>query len=635
MKELLFTFCITFFITIAVSAQCLNHDTTWTKFYNGSGNGADNFYDVKISRSGFVYVTGESHSLTSFGQDFITVKYSPQGIVIWERKYNGSNNAGDVAYSLFVDDLENIYVTGKSNSSGGAGFDCLTIKYDSAGNIIWSKLYNGTMNNNDIAYSIYVDQYYYVYVTGNASMSGNGNDYITIKYKPNGDLSWVRQYHGGTTADFASKIILDKDRNVYVTGYSGGGGNDGNDYLTIKYDSSGNHKWTARYNGTGDNDDEATGIGLDNLGNVYVTGKSLGIGGGNWDYVTIKYNSNGVEQWVRRYDGGLNQKDQANAIYVDTSGNSYVTGESVYNSGQGADYTTIKYDASGNILWNSKYDGPSHSSDIARVIVAGKNGELYVGGGSQGIGTGYDFLVIKYDQSNGDSCVFNRRSVVGGSSNENLFAMAIDDNHSCIYVTGETSGGGASYDGMTVRFEVFSILNLKEVIEGFYITSLNSMIISDSVDVLLRNTVSPYSIVDSARTVVNSTSLTGIFRFTQAQSGNYYIVHKHRNSMETWSRSGGEPFVYGSLMNYDFTNSNTKAYGNNLKLKGGRYCMYSGEIELDGVIDASDIVMVYNDVLIGQSGYIKTDIDGDEFVDVSDIILVYNNAINIVTIATP
>ena len=53
--------------------------------------------------------------------------------------------------------------------------------------------------------------------------------------------------------------------------------------------------------GPANSDDEATAIAIDGVGNIYVTGYSPGSVG--YDYATIKYNSAGQQQWVRRYDG--------------------------------------------------------------------------------------------------------------------------------------------------------------------------------------------------------------------------------------------------------------------------------------------------------------------------------------------
>jgi uncharacterized delta-60 repeat protein len=224
----------------------------------------------------------------------------------------------------------------------GTSFDYATIKYDSNGQQLWGVRYCGPANYVDEANAIAVDNNGNVYVTGRSYGQGTYTDYATIKYNFNGRELWVAEYNGpGNRDDVATAIAVDNNGNVYVTGYSWG---PGYDYATIKYNPNGQEEWVARYNGAG-NDDMATAIAIDNDGNVYVTGYSDG-GSTSLDYATIKYNSNGQELWVARYNGPANGNDKATAIAIDNDGNVYVTGYS-YGQNTNYDYATIKYSASG------------------------------------------------------------------------------------------------------------------------------------------------------------------------------------------------------------------------------------------------------------------------------------------------
>jgi hypothetical protein len=139
--------------------------------------------------------------------------------------------------------------------------------------------------------------------------------------------AWVARYNGtGNLDDVAEAIVIDNSGNVYVAGDSEGSGT-GSDYVTIKYDSAGQQQWVARYDGPAHDFDEADAIALDKAGNVYVTGFSLGLGG-YFRYVTIKYNSAGQRQWIANYHGIGNGNDFALAIAVDALDNIYVTGQS-------------------------------------------------------------------------------------------------------------------------------------------------------------------------------------------------------------------------------------------------------------------------------------------------------------------
>ncbi len=183
--------------------------------------------------------------------------------------------------------------------------------------------------------------------------------------------------------------------------------------------------------------------------------------------------------------------------------------------------------------------------------------------------------------------------------------------------------------------QTFCTLSLKIATEGLYNSETDRLNLRDTVTAYIRNSSSPFSIIDSAKSVIDSVSLTGDFIFYNATTGNYYISIKHRNGIETWSRSGGELISQNGVYLYDFTTSGSKAYGNNLTLKGSRYCIYSGDVNQDGVIELSDIISVYNDLSNFVTGYVSTDINGDNITDTEDELTAYNNAINIIGVLSP
>src|SRR5437762_5696368 len=183
----------------------------------------------------------------------------------------------------------------------------------------WVVRYDGPAHSADSANAIAIDGLGNVYVTGGGTISGLPPDYVTIKYDSAGQQQWLASFNGGNnTAEFANAIAVDGSGNVYVTGIGWGFGND-SDYATVKYNSSGEQQWVARYDGPGHNLDTAMAIAVDGTGNVYVTGRSPGFGT-NYDYATIKYNASGQEEWVARYNGLGNYRDGARAIGLDDSG---------------------------------------------------------------------------------------------------------------------------------------------------------------------------------------------------------------------------------------------------------------------------------------------------------------------------
>jgi hypothetical protein len=630
MKNLIITLAI--FLSMSVSYQFTY--SQWIQRYNGPADTADGSSSIAVDGSGNVYVTGSSTGIGT-GYDYATMKYSSSGIQQWVQRYNGPGNSTDHASSIAVDSLGNVYVTGSSIGIG-TGQDYATIKYSSSGVQQWVQRYEGPGNSYDYASSIAVDNSGNVYVTGQSPGIGTSYDYVTIKYNSNGDSLWVQRYNGtGNGNDYAYSIAVDNSGNVYVTGNSKGFtifyAHD--DYATIKYNSNGDSLWVRIYtNGRGSSIPHS--IAVDNSGNVYVTGRSGGGPSFSFACVTIKYSSSGVQQWSRRYGQGLGSLYSGASIAVDGSGNVYVTG----NSGNGTfggpstfDYLTIKYNSNGDSLWIQRYNGPGDSLDYATSIAVDGSENVYVTGRSAGIGTSYDYATIKYNSPGVQQWV--QRYDGPGNGSDQASSMAID-NSGNIYVTGGSAGIGTGSDYATIKYsqQPSTTLNLTALIQGFYNNITNTMV-RDTVRVYLRNTSSPYSIVDSAKSVLDSTGY-GTFYFPNAVNGTlYYIVIKHRNSIETWSKQ--EQMFTSYQLSYDFITAANKAYGDNLILKGSKYCIYSGDVNQDGIVDAGDLSLVDNDAFNSVSGYVITDVNGDNIIDGSDLAITDNNAFNFVTKVTP
>ncbi|MDZ4712510.1 MAG: hypothetical protein SGI89_09325 [bacterium] len=181
----------------------------------------------------------------------------------------------------------------------------------------------------------------------------------------------------------------------------------------------------------------------------------------------------------------------------------------------------------------------------------------------------------------------------------------------------------------------YGFYNIKLIPEGFYSPPYDFLNIEDTVTSFLRNISTPYSIVDSADAVIDSVTFTGNFVYPRAVNGTYYIQLDHRNCIDTWSKAGGQAFVTGSTMTFDFTSSQSQAFGNNLKSKNGKFCIYSGDCNSDDIIDVGDVILIYNDANSFVNGYAVTDITGDLTVDVSDLLICYNNSFDLIAEAAP
>lgn len=409
-----------------------------------------------LDGQGNIYVTGRTWD-GDRNWDYATVKYDYNGRLLWVAYYNGPANGSDEPRAMAVDAEGFVYVTGQS-----LGVDSVTeyatLKYDPDGRLLWVARYHGPGYGNDSAQAIALDLDGNVYVTGVSWGVDTFQDYATIKYDTNGRQLWAARYDGAADRDEARAIAVDGDGNVYVTGASWGIGTL-QDYATVKYNADGTLLWDDRYNGPGNLTDEPRALAVDALGNVYVTGISWGGVATQYDYATIKYDSDGDRLWVTRYDGPGHDIDGANALAVDGQGYVYVTG---YSGDGGFDYATVKYDTAGQEVWVARYDGPSHNTDIALALALDALGNVYVTGYSAGLGRPADYATVKYD-TKGEQVWVARFGGPGVDWNE-ARALAVDNNGQ-VYVggygcarrlTGDPSDlpycGGEEYSYITIQY---------------------------------------------------------------------------------------------------------------------------------------------------------------------------------------
>jgi hypothetical protein len=276
---------------------------------------------------------------------FLIFPISSQVQQQWINIYNGPSDSIDAAYVIFVDSSNNVYVTGQSQVSGGA-FRIYTIKYNSSGVQQWAAGYEGTFPGNARPYDMTVDGSGNIYITGTAVYTNTDIDMVTIKYSSSGSLQWAARYNGASCPAGIS-LAVDGAGNVYVAG-----GTDlcqpAGDIVTIKYSPLGAPQWIILYNEPGAS--RPSEIAVDPSGNSYLTGwRASSPTDTNLNYLTIKYNSAGAEQWLMTYDNS-GRPDAANSIAIDNSGNAYVTGYS-YGTTTSEDYETIKYNSSGVQQW--------------------------------------------------------------------------------------------------------------------------------------------------------------------------------------------------------------------------------------------------------------------------------------------
>ena len=265
-------------------------------FYQSGTSGMDIIFGLTTDSSSNSYVVGASNgnldgNTNLGGQDAFLMKINSLGTRQWTTLLGTSSD--DFAYSVATDDSGNIYVVGITNGNlngnvNAGGSDIFLTKYDSSGNLLWTRLI-GTAGD-DSSSGIVIDKSQNIYISGyvTGGLSGNtqlgGSDAVILKYDSSGNQIWSRQI-GGTNDDVFSDIVIDSENSLILTGSSNSSTLDGNtnaggyDILLAKYDTSG-QKLLVKLYGTANNDygfSVATGLNK----NIYISGQTEGAFAGN------------------------------------------------------------------------------------------------------------------------------------------------------------------------------------------------------------------------------------------------------------------------------------------------------------------------------------------------------------------
>lgn len=422
------------YVTIAYSSAGA---PLWTNRLNRPGMGTNSAPSLTVDASGNAFVTGSEPTGASSG--YVTIKYSSAGALLWTNRHKELENGVDAAAAVAVDGGGNVFVTGASYGNG-TSFDFSTIAYSGAGMPLWTNRYHRAWRGGDSAGAMSVDSSGNVIVTGSSIGKGSYTDYMTIAYSNAGVPLWTNGYNGPASGyEFARAIAVDANGNVFVTGYSYGISSS-EDYATVGYSSAGIPLWTNRYNGpTGKSDDEASAIAVDTNGRVFVTGTS------DSDYLTIAYSNDGMPLWTNRFSG-VGTTDRATAVVVNSSDEVFVTGYSQGTQGTASftDIFTIKYSSAGLPLWTNRYNGPGNSFDRALAAGADNNGNVFVAGASDS-----DFLTLKY--STEGAILWTNRFRGSMDYGSDATALAIDEDGT-VFVTGDSDSIDAFDDFVTIAY---------------------------------------------------------------------------------------------------------------------------------------------------------------------------------------
>ena len=399
--------CITFFIFFTCSfLQAQNVKQLWASCFHENSGG---IYpsDMATDKSGNSYITGYIQDPEYYLlKHYFLLKNNSDGVFQWIRYYPFPDSFS-VGNAVAADDYGNVYVAGQRYDTAcnictiQIPYSYLfTIKYDATGSIVWHNVYDGPKGTNQEAAELVVTKQGRVYVVANEKkyIPEIGNyeiKMVTQKIHKSGITGWVKKKPNA----IGNGIALDKDENVLVAASS----SDQNIYqlnkfLTVKYTSTGNlvfEKTFSEYNKNGN----AYSIAADTAGNIYVNGQSDTIAFyNNPQILTLKYSSAGdFIWWKKEADHSYTLPHYYGSYAIDAKGNSYITGY-LKITDVNRDWTVVKRNPNGKILWQVQYDGDGHAEDVPCNVKVDASGNVFVTGYSYR-NKSYAGATIQYDKA--------------------------------------------------------------------------------------------------------------------------------------------------------------------------------------------------------------------------------------------
>lgn len=376
------------FSTFQLSAQC------WQWAVRTGGTSLENPSSITVGPNGHSAITGEFMGSAIIGNDTLV-----------------ATNNRDVFTAIL--DSNGVVLKGMGGVGDGINNISNGIASDINGNIFITGNFTGTITFD------------------NVSLVSEGlGDVFVVKYDPSGSLLWARR-GGGVDNIYANDIAVDQTGNCYIIGefYETASFDDQNilstislDVFTVKYDPSGNALWAKSCGSM--SSDIGSGVAVDNLSNVYITGYFQSefifndipyTSSGNRDVFVAKYNALGVPQWATV--GGGSANDFFNKIAVDGNDNVFVTGEFESNSftidgitlqniniSPRRDILLVSFNASGDTQWGIRAGSIGH--DYANDVTVDGNGDVYITGifndtivfdGTTLINNSGDLYIAKYN----------------------------------------------------------------------------------------------------------------------------------------------------------------------------------------------------------------------------------------------
>lgn len=416
---------------------------------------------------GNIYCAGQLYESASLGNTML-MKLDPQGNELWMKLWKGAGADGENKLNKVVRARSGaLYAVGQFTDRDG---DIAVMKYTPSGDLRWYDNYSASSfgNYNDEGFDIAVDAEENVYVVGVVtSTSGNGDDVMTIAYDSMGAILWEKQYTGASDWDFPSAICADASGNVYSTsGSFNFFGTASRDMTILHYDKQGTEQWKAYYTGPSGHD-YSKDIQTDGNGHVWVCGQ---INTNNYDMGIARFNEFGTKLWSKTYDGSAGQGDTAISLALHTDGSVTVIGKTMedLNGNIVPAMTIIHYDGQGNEVWNKQMFGPEDLGiEPNRVYVDTTNDIIYAAGTTQRSNNQTDGFLIRLNKAGAIQWTYTHD---GSKFMDDAFMDVTTDRFGNVIASGYANSDGTSADVLIVKLGNNGPTGLKQEITDLSVT---------------------------------------------------------------------------------------------------------------------------------------------------------------------
>jgi len=414
----------------------------YTTYYGGAH--MDFAYSIDLKKNNNVIISGYTVSTNNIAttgayqttlsdQDSFIAEFDYQGNRLWATYFGGTYVERN--YSAALDTNDNIYIAGNTASIIGlatsgayqqyisSGDDAFLAKFSNTGQLMWSTYYGG--NNHELITKVKVDDSNKVYVTGHTlssdlpcsanayrnSLSGNENAFLGV-FDANGNEIYNSYYIKGSNTK-GEDIAVTPNGTIYIAGTTNdtevissstvhqnqnGGYLDG---FVLKITPQFQTVWKTYLGGW--HNEILSGIALDSLENIYLTGKTKSNNAistplsfqpnyadvSNWEGFLIKLDSSSTREWGTYITAGgfdelksIEVTDTAIWVLGLSDGNNLMTDSTAIQESNNGGYDNIllNFTKDGDLIWSTYFGGANNEfgNDLLvtnnQILIAGQTG---------------------------------------------------------------------------------------------------------------------------------------------------------------------------------------------------------------------------------------------------------------------